>query len=180
MDFVSAWKPKMAVILLHVVAVKAAKNWLYLTKEISANNKQQGAGNFNLNSISRATFSKSERLSNKNITASLFKAGQSFLQLPYTVIYLQTELPSTSPVQLLISVSKTRFPRAVDRNKIKRHIREAYRKNRSGLYEVLLAQNKQLALAIIFSSKKITTFNEAENKIKVALSTLTKKISDNG
>ncbi len=45
---------------------------------------------------------------------------------------------------------------------------------------MLMAENKQLALAIIYSSKKITTFNETENKIKVALSTLIKKISDNG
>ena len=43
---------------------------------------------------------------------------------------------------------------------------------------MLMAENKQLALAIIYSSKKITTFNETENKIKVALSTLIKKISD--
>ncbi|MBK7037147.1 MAG: ribonuclease P protein component [Bacteroidetes bacterium] len=153
---------------------------MYLTKEISANNKQQGAETFNLNSISRATFSKGERLSDKNITASLFKAGQSFLQHPYTVIYTITELPGISPVQLLISVSKNRFPRAVDRNKIKRQVREAYRKNKAGLYQMLMAENKQLALAIIYSSKKITTFNETENKIKVALSTLIKKISDNG
>lgn len=68
----------------------------------------------------------------------------------------------------------------MDRNKIKRQIREAYRNNKSGLYEVLLTQNKQLALAIIYSTKKITTFNDTQIKIKVALSTLIKKISDNG
>jgi ribonuclease P protein component len=68
----------------------------------------------------------------------------------------------------------------VDRNKVKRQVREAYRKNKAGLYQMLMAENKQLALAIIYSSKKITTFNETENKIKVALSTLIKKISDNG
>lgn len=126
-----------------------------------------------------ASFSKSERLCNKNITASLFKAGQSFFVHPCNVIWLISELPVNTPVQLLISVSKSRFPRAVDRNKIKRLIREAYRLHKGDLYNHLITSNKQMALALIYTSKKITTFNEIEKKITVALSMLTEKISEN-
>ncbi len=125
------------------------------------------------------SFSKSERLCNKNITASLFKAGQSFLVHPCNIVWLVTELPENTPVQVLISVSKSKFPRAVDRNRIKRLIREAVRLHKSELYRYLIASNKQVAFAIIYTSKKITTFNEIEKKMTVALTMLKDKISEN-
>jgi ribonuclease P protein component len=106
------------------------------------------------------------------LIASLFEAGHSFFVPPLKIVYLKTKLTSHSPVQLLISVPKRNFPKAHDRNRIKRLIREAYRKQKHGLYASLAKTNSQLALAIIYTSKKITTFNEAESKIKLALSRL--------
>lgn len=79
----------------------------------------------------------------------------------------------------MITVSKKKFDKSVDRNHIKRLVREAYRKNKIPLYEFLHTNKFQLAIGFIYSSKKITTFNHIENKIKVALSELIDKISDN-
>ncbi len=126
--------------------------------------------------FSRATLSKSERLSREQLIASLFEAGQSFLSPPFLIYYQFTTLPEAVPVQVLATVSKRKFAKATDRNLIKRRIKEAYRTNKLPLYEKLISGNKQLAIAILYNEKKITSFNDIESKIKVALSELIKRI----
>ncbi|MBC8046334.1 MAG: ribonuclease P protein component [Fimbriimonadaceae bacterium] len=119
--------------------------------------------------LHRSTFSKAERLSSKKIIASLFEAGQSFLIAPLRVIHQRTVSNSTCPVQVAITVSKKKFPKAVDRNRIKRLIREAYRINKHELYKHLTGNNISIAVIIIYTSHSITTFNAMENKIKLVL-----------
>ncbi len=79
---------------------------------------------------------------------------------------------SPYPVQVIITIPKKNFPKAAHRNRIKRLIREAYRKNKSELYDYLAQKNLKIVIAIIYASKNITTFNEAEIKIKLALKRL--------
>jgi ribonuclease P protein component len=124
----------------------------------------------------RATLSKSERLSREQLIASLFEAGQSFLSSSLIVYYKVNPLPESVPAQFLASVSKRKFPRAVDRNTVKRRLKEAYRLNKHPLYRHLVAKNLQLSVAFIYNDKKITSFNDIESKIKVALSELIKRL----
>lgn len=126
--------------------------------------------------FTRATLSKSERLTKEQLIASLFEAGQSFLSPPFVVHYQITSLPDKVPAQFLASVSKRKFAKATDRNRLKRRMKEAYRINKVPLYTHLLNQNKQLAVALIYNEKKITSFNDIESKIKVALSELISRI----
>lgn len=95
---------------------------------------------------------------------------------PFLIYYQITTLPEAVPVQVLATVSKRKFAKATDRNLIKRRIKEAYRVNKLPLYQKLISANKQLALAILYNEKKITSFNDIESKIKVALSELIKRI----
>src|SRR5258705_10665449 len=102
----------------------------------------------------RFTFKKEERLSRKKLIDELFKSGSSFYLAPFKIIFLKNKEGIISnllgsgenrfPAQVLISVSTKNFKRSVDRNKIKRLIREAYRMNKHVLYDSLKKKKFQL------------------------------------
>jgi ribonuclease P protein component len=124
--------------------------------------------------FSGSTFSKAERLRSKKIIASLFQAGQSFLNKPLRVIHQKQDVEQEFPVQIAVTVSKKNFPRAVDRNRIKRLMREAYRRNKNELYKHLHNQKLHIAVIIIYTETSITTFNDIEDKMKLVLTRLIK------
>ena len=74
-----------------------------------------------------------------------------------------------NPTAILLSVAKKRFKRAVHRNRIKRLIREGYRLNKQELVTTLEAKNKSLAIAFIFISEKMPTFEKVEASINKLL-----------
>lgn len=76
--------------------------------------------------------------------------------------------------QLLITVSKRNFKRATDRNRIKRLVREGYRKNKEPLQRTLNTTGKFCLLSLAYTSRNILTFSELEHKIIVIL----RKIAD--
>ena len=120
---------------------------------------------------SRHTFRKEERLSGKKKVDELFSSGSSFYLPPLKVIAVSTERsdePSV-PVQVLITVSSKNVPRAVDRNRIKRRIREAYRLNKYLLYDELKKLNKKLLLGFVYTSKKIEPFPLIQEKVIASL-----------
>ena len=96
------------------------------------------------------TLTKAERLSSKIIIDKLFSTGKAFNHAPFKVVWLQTTEDSV-PAQILISVPKRLFKRAVDRNRLKRLIREGYRKNKHLLYDQL--NGKKILFMFIFTSK---------------------------
>lgn len=86
------------------------------------------------------TFSKKERLSSVKDIETLFKKGKSLFVFPLKVVFIPKKLDDKKeeneqkvipPARLLISVSKRNFKKAVDRNRIKRQIREGYRLQKS-------------------------------------------------
>lgn len=122
------------------------------------------------------TFTKEERLCSKKIIQNLFENGSSFVIYPFRIFWLETELEIRYPVQILINVSRKIFPNAVDRNKIKRQIREVYRKNKNILYKHLHNKGKQYALSFIYTAKEQAGFKEMESKIILSLQRLVKEI----
>ena len=76
---------------------------------------------------------KHERLSKETWIKELFEKGSSFYFHPFKVIFLPHPDPASTVNQVLFSVSKRQFTKAVDRNQIKRHLREAWRLNKSAL-----------------------------------------------
>ncbi|MEZ5147544.1 MAG: ribonuclease P protein component [Bacteroidales bacterium] len=118
------------------------------------------------------SFKKDQRLSSQKIIDQLFTNGQRFLLFPFLIVWLPVELNANSPVQVLISVSKKKFKKAVDRNLAKRRIREAYRKNNGHLLEFMDQKQNQLALGIIYTGVEILAYKEIEKKILLVLQRL--------
>ena len=88
---------------------------------------------------------------------------------------MQDDFKSPYPVKFGISVPKKNFKAAVKRNKIKRRIREAYRKNKQILYDSLKSNDLKILMAMVYVSKEEKEFKEIENKIKEAISRLIKE-----
>ncbi|MDR1644548.1 MAG: ribonuclease P protein component [Tannerellaceae bacterium] len=98
---------------------------------------------------------KGERLSWKRHIDLLFAKGQSFVAYPLRIVYLQTDIPMTSPVSMMISVPKKKIKKAVGRNRIKRQVREAYRLRKYELLQTRIEKNKPLLLAFLYLDKDI-------------------------
>ncbi len=119
--------------------------------------------------ITRFTFKKEERLSSRKILTELFEKGKSIVVSPFRLSFLKTKLVSSSPAQIAFSVPVKNFRQAVDRNRIKRQMREVYRKNKSSVYALLENQKSQCAMMIVFIGKSKPTFEEVEQKLKLTL-----------
>lgn len=123
------------------------------------------------------TLCKSERLDKKKIIEKMFAGGsRSFSVFPLRVVYLPVEGLETS-ASVLISVSKRHFKRAVKRNRVKRQIREAYRKNKHELLQVLQDKEQQLAVAFIYLSDRLVASEEIEERMKTALARIKERIA---
>jgi ribonuclease P protein component len=111
------------------------------------------------------TFHKSERLCSKKAIAELFENGKSFYSSAFQVIWIRTDNEMEFPAQVAISVSKKSFKRAVDRNLIRRRIREAWRNNKQLLYDLLGQEKISIVLILIFKDKSIPLYSSIEKSV---------------
>jgi len=94
-----------------------------------------------------------ERLKNKILIARLFDEGQSKRKSPLRLRWLETDKEGST--QILVVVPKKSFPKAVDRNAIKRHIREAYRTQKEILNAVKeRLESRGVVLGIIYTERE--------------------------
>ena len=119
-------------------------------------------------------FPKSERLNSKKYIQELFTKGTGFTHFPFKVICLPLTYEQAREVssinggakeppraQVLFSCSKRNFKKAVDRNTVKRRMREAYRLNKS-----LLPTGTYLLIAYIYIGREILSFHTIQEKLK--------------
>lgn len=114
------------------------------------------------------TFPKSERLTGKKSIEELFAKGSSFFVHP---IVLKYQLVEGASHKILIAVSKKALKKAVDRNLVRRRIREAYRLNK---HQLSAKNNSFYNLAFIYTDQNILAYKEIENKLCKLLQRLEK------
>jgi ribonuclease P protein component len=122
------------------------------------------------------TFPKQEKLKSRKIIKDLFDKGSSFYLYPFKIVFIKiSEVPSPALPQILFSVSKRNFKRAVKRNRIKRLLREAYRLNKQELIKKIPSQFFPLAIGIMYVSKEELPFDIIQNKLILAFEIFEKK-----
>ncbi len=111
----------------------------------------------------RLIFPKSERLTGEVRIKEHYEKGSFFLNYPFRVGY--SIVPkSETPIKILISVPKKRFKHAVDRNRIKRLIREVYRKNKAESYAFVAEKDYAVYLSISYVSSEHLSYDFIEKK----------------
>ncbi len=118
--------------------------------------------------ISDFSLGKKHKLKSDKTIKLLFSKGSSIFLHPIKIVYLIDGTNKDVP-KVLFSVSKRNFKKSVDRHKIIRHLREAYRLEK----EMLLTTPQISNLALVFVSKEQLDFFSLQKKLKLALKRLT-------
>ena len=126
------------------------------------------------------TLSNSERLKSRKLIENLFGQGKTFAVYPFRIYYSVVPADeSRFMIQFGVGVSRKNFKKAVDRNKIKRLTREAYRLQKNNLHEKVRANNKRLLLFFIYTAKEAVDFHTTKEEVKQILTRLIKIVDEN-
>lgn len=112
------------------------------------------------------SYGASEKLKSKKLLSALFSEGRSLYKYPLKLVFVPIEEEQNHKTG--VSVPKRNFKKAVDRNYLKRIIREAYRKNK-----FLAPQHQKLAMLFIYTGKEKENFE----KVNTAVQFLLKKVN---
>jgi ribonuclease P protein component len=113
-----------------------------------------------------ASFKKNERLCGVKAVSELFREGRTLNVRSLRVIYrIMPAGADIKPARVLVSVPKRHFRRAVDRNLVRRRIREAWRRNREPLLILLQEKGKQADIALIWTDTLIRPYDFTEKTV---------------
>ena len=119
---------------------------------------------------------KYERICKENDIQALFDKGAGVSVYPYRVIFLFRKDESRPvTVRVLVSVSKKRFHHAFKRNRVKRLMREAWRKNKAPLYEICQRDNISADVALVYTATVIHSYEEMMKKTRKAVQEIVTK-----
>lgn len=124
----------------------------------------------------KLTFPKDERIFWKRHLDLLFTDGLSFVAYPLRIIYLPIKKEtSNAEVSVVVSVSKKKFKHAVDRNFVKRRIRESYRLRKHELTDFFVQKDTALLVAFLYLSKEKSPFSTIDKAMSKAIRLLIQK-----
>ncbi|HEX6916409.1 MAG TPA: ribonuclease P protein component [Chitinophagaceae bacterium] len=122
-------------------------------------------------------FGKQEKLKRRKVIGQVFAEGKAINAHPLRLVYLRT-VDMNCPVKAGVTVSTRNFKKAVERNRIKRLVREAYRLNKPRLLDHLTGKGHQLAVFFIYTGKDLPSFTELNEKMQVILNKLIRANSE--
>jgi len=121
------------------------------------------------------TLGKSERLKSRKLTEELFSHGQRITVFPYRVFYMfqkSENLIVKSKLQCGAAAGTRNFKKAVDRNRIKRLTREAWRLQKTMLGKKMEGHSHTLLLFLIYTGKELPVFSFVKEKLAIIVEKL--------
>ncbi|MCC7302639.1 MAG: ribonuclease P protein component [Bacteroidia bacterium] len=117
----------------------------------------------------RQTFPKKERLYSRKLLESLVQNGNILNQYPLHIKWMEADLKEKVKARVAFAVPKRSFKKAVDRNRLKRRMREAWRRNKQGL------SLSGIALLLVYTARKEETYEVIERSMKGWMLKIAKK-----
>jgi ribonuclease P protein component len=127
----------------------------------------------------RYTLGKDDKLKSRKIIEQLFKEGKSFSLFPFRIIYLLQPSNTIGRLQAGFSVGTKHFKNAVDRNRIKRLIREGYRLQKNALADLVKSGTNDCWVFFIYTGTDIPDHLLVSEKINTSLKRLQKIVDEN-
>lgn len=124
------------------------------------------------------TYQKKEKLKSRKLLEQVFSKGHSFLVFPVKIFFLPLQESVDFPVKTGVGVSSRNFKKAVDRNRIKRLLRENYRTNKQPLYDAVNKRNLNVAVFLLYIDKSLPDGNVLPIKMPLVISKLIKAIDE--
>jgi len=122
------------------------------------------------------TFPKKEHLCGEIRLGKLYAEGKAFIVYPLRVVYKISENQDNVPVKVLVSVPKKRFKHAVDRNRIKRLMRESYRLSKVPFIDIVVSKSVSVQIAFNYVANLETDFATLKRKMEKALLQIAEKL----
>ena len=120
-----------------------------------------------MSAAERFTLSKEERICSKKLINELFTGnGRSMTAFPLRVVFMKRTIVDDQPrAAMLVSVPKRYFKHAVDRNRVKRQVREAFRRNKSIITQNLTDDHDAVAMAFVWLTNEKFPSSEVEHRM---------------
>ena len=120
-----------------------------------------------MSAAERFTLSKEERICSKKLINELFTGnGRSMTAFPLRVVFMKRTIVDDQPrAAMLVSVPKRYFKHAVDRNRVKRQVRVAFRRNKSIITQNLTDDHEAVAMAFVWLTNEKFPSSEVENRM---------------
>ncbi|HEY4154672.1 MAG TPA: ribonuclease P protein component [Puia sp.] len=122
------------------------------------------------------TLGKADRLKSRKQIDGLFESGKKIMIFPFRVMYKMA--PGGCGLKAGFTVSSKNFPRSVDRNRIKRLTREAYRLQKNPLRELVQKNRQQVALFLIYTGRELPEFPAVQKSIQQVLEKLVSQLHE--
>ena len=125
-----------------------------------------------MSSQGKLTYNNKQKLKSRKLIEQLFSNGKQVQRFPVKALYSFVD-NSSSLVQAGVAVSSRNFKKAVDRNRIKRILRESFRLQKTELEKKLQDSNRSLIVFFIYSGREIEGFASVKDKMGILLKKLT-------
>ncbi len=124
----------------------------------------------------KISFAKKERILSKKTANTIYQSGNRLNGNYLNCFWREESIKTDIPIKLLISVPKKKIKKAVDRNYIKRLVRESYRLNKKMVYNSMI---KSIEIILIYNHHNLIDFKTLNSELLTLFNLIRKKTNEN-